>query len=836
MQTAVVAGALVVVVAVQVRVAVAGLEVGAVVGGVEDDGVVVQALFLQLCHQPAEVLVEAGALAQIVRVLLRCVAAQSLQVLGQNKIGKPLLGAIGAFVVVMVVLMVRLDLGHSHEEGLFAGVLVEVVQRELVDAVSTVALKVDAVVVLVEHITVVAVGGEFQHIGCTPVAGIAAAQLQRNGCNGMVNSRLLFQLAVRGQMPLANIGRLIAGIFFHILAQSLDIRGQHQIIAEAACLSGVFSGLEQGAAGAAHRLGRESIVKFYALLCQLVQIGRDVQRLAEAAAGVPALLVTEVENNVICHGLYLLLLFHFRILRFLHLAAQDAEDDHHDQHNEDPAEHAAKEDVGAAVRDEQGAAEIGLRHVAQHHAQQHRDGGQLQLAHEPRHHAEHQRNAQVKIAAVHRVSTGKAEDDDDGGQDLLRDGDDLCKQAGQVLALQEHEDVHEDEAQHDSIHDGAVRGKEREAGVQAVDHQRGQHDGHAAVAGDAQRQQGDEGRAADGVVGRLSRSNALHRTMAELFRVLGHILCGVVGEPRGFRCTGAGHDAHAGADERANDNRAEHPLVLFLCDLAVVVADLSGVEVQLVPLQLRLANDLHQCEQADEGNGKVEAQIQAGDAEGKAVITGHGVCAHAGDEKAEAGGDDALDETLARDACDDGHAKQADHEVLRRAKLRRNFSHLRAEEEQDQRREDAAEGGGVERDLQCCFRAAHLGQRVAVQHGSRCVGRARRVDEDGRHRAAVSARTVDAQKEHHAGDGFHGVGDGQEQDDAEDDAQARNGREHAADKDTEVDPDDIFEGKEQPGGRADKIKQTHILPPQKLTFRTKWNTTQINTAIETVMA
>ncbi len=42
--------------------------------------------------------------------------------------------------------------------------------------------------------------------------------------------------------------------------------------------------------------------------------------------------------------------------------------------------------------------------------------------------------------------------------------------------------------------------------------------------------------------------------------------------------------------------------------------------------------------------------------------------------------------------------------------------------------------------------------------------------------------------------------------------------------------------KKQPGGRADKVEQTHILPPQKLTFSTKWNTTQISTAIETVMA
>ena len=324
--------------------------------------------------------------------------------------------------------------------------------------------------------------------------------------------------------------------------------------------------------------------------------------------------------------------------------------------------------------------------------------------------------------------------------------------------------------------------------------------------------------------------------MAELFRVFGHILCSVVGEPRGLRCTGAGHDAHAGADERADEHRAEHPLVLILCNLAVVVADLSGVEVQLAPLQLRLADDLHQCEQADEGNGKVEAQIQAVDAEGKAVVAGHGVCTHAGDEQAEASGDDALDEALARNACDDGHAEQADHEVLRRAQLCRNFGHLRAEEEQHQCREDATEGGGIQRDFKSRLGAAHLGQWMTVQHSSRRVGRARGVDEDSRHRAAVSTRTVDTQKEHHAGNGLHGVGNRQKQDDAEDDAQARDGCEHAADKDTEVDPDDIFEGEEQPGGRADKIKQTHILPPQKLTFSTKWNTTQISTAIETVMA
>ena len=147
-------------------------------------------------------------------------------------------------------------------------------------------------------------GGELQHIRSTPVTGIATAQLQRNSGDGMVNGGLFLQLTVRSQMPLADVGRLVAGILFHVLAQRLDLGGQHQVVAEAAGLGGVFAGLEQGAAGSAHRLGRKGIVKLHALRCQLVQIGRDVQRLTEAAAGVPALLVTEIKNDVISHGFF----------------------------------------------------------------------------------------------------------------------------------------------------------------------------------------------------------------------------------------------------------------------------------------------------------------------------------------------------------------------------------------------------------------------------------------------------------------------------------------------------------------------------------------------------
>ena len=54
--------------------------------------------------------------------------------------------------------------------------------------------------------------------------------------------------------------------------------------------------------------------------------------------------------------------------------------------------------------------------------------------------------------------------------------------------------------------------------------------------------------------------------------------------------------------------------------LGLDLADFSGVKVQLIPLQLCLANDFHQCEQTDEGNGKVKTQIQTGNTKCKADV------------------------------------------------------------------------------------------------------------------------------------------------------------------------------------------------------------------------
>ena len=102
-------------------------------------------------------------------------------------------------------------------------------------------------------------------------------------------------------MPLAHIGGLIARLF-EIVRQRFYIGRQHDVVAKAAGVGGVAAGLEQGAAGAAHRLGGKGVGKLHSLFGQAVQVRGDIERLAKAAAGVPSLLVSEIKDDVVPHG------------------------------------------------------------------------------------------------------------------------------------------------------------------------------------------------------------------------------------------------------------------------------------------------------------------------------------------------------------------------------------------------------------------------------------------------------------------------------------------------------------------------------------------------------
>lgn len=68
---------------------------------------------------------------------------------------------------------------------------------------------------------------------------------------------------------------------------------------------------------------------------------------------------------------------------------------------------------------------------------------------------------------------------------------------------------------------------------------------------------------------------------------------------------------------------------------------------------------------------------------------------------------------------------------------------------------------------------------------------------------------VDSKKKHHAGDRRHLVGKRQEQDDAENNGQTGNRREDGTDEDTQVDPDEILNGKQHFHSRDDILE--HIL-------------------------
>ena len=76
---------------------------------------------------------------------------------------------------------------------------------------------------------------------------------------------------------------------------------QHDIVAEAAGFGGISAGLEQSAAGTADRLGRECILEPDTFRSQGVQVGRNVQGLTIAATGIPALLIGEIEDNIVSH-------------------------------------------------------------------------------------------------------------------------------------------------------------------------------------------------------------------------------------------------------------------------------------------------------------------------------------------------------------------------------------------------------------------------------------------------------------------------------------------------------------------------------------------------------
>ena len=198
-------------------------------------------------------------------------------------------------------MVMRLDLGDSHKKRFAWIARVKKFQRHVCDAVRAIALEIDAVVVFIKYIAVVAVRGEFQYVGGAPEAGIASAQLARDRGDGVIDGRRLFKLTIAGQMPFSDIGRLITSLL-DVVRQRFDALGKHDIVAETAGFRRISAGLKQSAAGPAYWLRGKGVVKFDALPGQFIQAGGDIQRLAEAAACIPTLLIGEIKKNIVGHN------------------------------------------------------------------------------------------------------------------------------------------------------------------------------------------------------------------------------------------------------------------------------------------------------------------------------------------------------------------------------------------------------------------------------------------------------------------------------------------------------------------------------------------------------
>ena len=129
---------------------------------------------------------------------------------------------------------------------------------------------------------------------------------------------------------------------------------------------------------------------------------------------------------------------------------------------------------------------------------------------------------------------------------------DLSNVLGTEHADEYHHQVGDEQSTNKGIDDLLLGGEQAITGGQAMDGQARQQHGSGGVAGDTQRQGGDQGAAGNSVVGRLTAGHTLPGTVTEVLLLAEHPP-GVVGDIRGHITAGAGDNTHYDAD----DGRAE---------------------------------------------------------------------------------------------------------------------------------------------------------------------------------------------------------------------------------------------------------------------------------------
>ena len=199
----------------------------------------------------------------------------------------------------------------------------------------------------------------------------------------------------------------------------------------------------------------------------------------------------------------------------------------------------------------------------------------------------------------------------------------------------------------------------------------GEHDGHAAAAGDAEDHGGDEHAAVHRVVGGIGCDNAANVAFAE---GLGAALLGLarlsVGNPVGRAAADARHDAHENADEGGSDHQ---PLVVPGLPHAAPHVRLGVAQQGVQPLPgdggvpHHQGDCLGQREKTHHHGHEPEPvpQVEVEPHGGAHVAAQVGV-AHHGDGEAEGRGEDALDEGAGADHGHGHHPHQRQQKELGR--------------------------------------------------------------------------------------------------------------------------------------------------------------------------
>ena len=187
---------------------------------------------------------------------------------------------------------------------------------------------------------------------------------------------------------------------------------------------------------------------------------------------------------------------------------------------------------------------------------------------------------------------------------------------------------------------------------------------------------------------------------------------------------------------------------------------------------LQQAEDAGDREQAEQGRDQRDAADQPVVVEHEPHVAGDRVLTDQGHRDAEQDADQTLDHVLAGERGDQGKPRHGDPENLGRPQEEGGARQRRREEHQHQGAERAAHGAREQRGVQRLLGLALLGQGRAVEGRAGGAGGARRVDQDGRDRAAVFRRHVDGGQHDQPLRGLHGEGERQKQRDPADRRQA----------------------------------------------------------------